>query len=76
MISDGDPSAINIQIGNPNPTPAESMLTTVAVGALAYHGYKRNQSIGGAVLWALVGVMAPVIGGAVALAQGYGKTVK
>jgi hypothetical protein len=41
--------------------------------ALAYHGYKRNESIGWAIGWALLGGAFPIIGWPVALAQGFGK---
>lgn len=39
----------------------------------AFHGYRRNKSIGWAVLWALLGGASPVITAGVALAQGFGK---
>jgi hypothetical protein len=44
-----------------------------SVGASAYHGFKRNQSVGWAIAWGLLGGLAPVITPAVALAQGFGK---
>jgi len=44
-----------------------------SAGAGAYHGYKRNQSVGWAVVWALLGGVFPVIVPAIALAQGFGK---
>lgn len=43
-----------------------------SAGAGAYHGYKRNQSIGWAVVWALCGGLFPIIVPAIALAQGFG----
>ena len=47
----------------------------MAGGALAgaYHGYKRNHSVGWAVAWAILGGIAPLITTGVALAQGFGK---
>lgn len=42
-------------------------------GASAYHGYKRNNSIGWAIAWGLLGGIAPVITPAVAVAQGFGE---
>ena len=39
----------------------------------AYHGYKRNRSIGWAAWWGLMGAVFPIITPAVALAQGFGK---
>ena len=44
-----------------------------SAGASAYHGYKRNESVGWAVVWGLLGGMFPIITPAVALAQGFGK---
>ena len=48
------------------------LAAVVSSGACAYHGYKRNNSIGWAIGWGLLGGLAPVITPAVALAQGYG----
>ena len=45
----------------------------LSVGASAYHGYKRNNSVGWAIAWGLLGGLAPVITPAVAVAQGFGK---
>jgi len=42
----------------------------------AYHGYKRNKSIGWALVWGLFGGMAPPVTLAIALAQGFGKPKK
>jgi len=39
----------------------------------AYHGYRRNKSVGWAIGWAIAGGMFPLITGAIAVAQGYGK---
>ena len=44
-----------------------------SVGASAYHGYKRNNSVGWAIVWGLLGGLAPVITPAVAVAQGFGE---
>lgn len=48
------------------------LLATAAAGASAYHGYKRNDSLGWAIVWGLLGGIAPVITVPVALAQGFG----
>lgn len=45
----------------------------VSMAAMAYHGYKRNRSVGWAIAWALLGSAFPLIAPAVAVAQGYGK---
>lgn len=39
----------------------------------AYHGYKRNNSIGWALVWGFLGGAAPFITIPVSLAQGFGK---
>jgi hypothetical protein len=41
--------------------------------ALAYHGYKRNDSVGWALVWGLFGSMVWPITVPVAVAQGFGK---
>lgn len=41
-------------------------------GLCAYHGYRRTESIGWAVAWALAGSLVPVIAVPVAFAQGFG----
>jgi hypothetical protein len=46
----------------------------VAGAALgAYHGYKRNESVGWAIGWSLLGGLVPVIVIPLAFAQGLGK---
>lgn len=50
-----------------------SLLSTAGVAASAYHGYKRHDSIGWAVLWAIAGGLIPIVTVPVALAQGFGK---
>lgn len=52
---------------------ASSALSLASAGASAYHGYKRNDSVGWAVAWGLLGGIFPVITPAIALAQGFGK---
>jgi hypothetical protein len=48
-------------------------LTMVGTALGAYHGYKRNDSVGWAVGWAFLGGLAPFIAIPVAFAQGLGK---
>ena len=64
----------------------DTAMTTVAVigwgltmggaAAGAYHGYKRNNSIGWAIVWSFMGGILPVITIGVAAAQGFGKRAK
>lgn len=52
---------------------AWAALSTASLALSAYHGYKRNDSVGWALWWGLMGGMFPVITPTIALAQGYGK---
>ena len=52
---------------------AYAAVATASVAASAYHGYRRNDSVGWAIWWALMGGAFPVITPAIALAQGFGK---
>ncbi len=69
----------------PAPAPREpkdeglsisSALWSVAViastGLCAYHGFKRNDSVGWGVAWGILGSMFPVITVAIAAGQGFG----
>jgi len=47
-------------------------LSTASLGLSAYHGYKRNDSVGWGLWWGLMGGLFPVITPAIALAQGFG----
>ena len=49
------------------------LLSTVSAGASAYHGYKRNKSVGWALVWGAFGGAFPIVVPAIALAQGFGK---
>lgn len=52
--------------------------TLRGVGGLtaAYHGYKRNKSIGWAIGWSLLGGLSPLLTNVIAVAQGFGKPKK
>lgn len=54
-------------------TIAMIAISTVSAVVSAYHGYKRNDSIGWAIVWYFMGAWFPIITPTVALAQGYGK---
>jgi hypothetical protein len=49
------------------------LLSAASVGVSAYHGYKRNDSVGWALGWGFLGGLFPVVTPAIALAQGLGK---
>lgn len=50
-----------------------SIASTASMAASAYHGYKRNDSIGWALWWGFLGGIFPIITPTIALAQGFGK---
>lgn len=53
--------------------PRPSLLRGAAVGLAIYHGYRRNHSIGWALVWGLLGSAFPLVTVPVALAQGFGQ---
>ena len=57
----------------PRPSPVWMALAAVSSAASAYHGYKRNKSVGWALWWGFAGGLAPVITPVIAIAQGFGK---
>jgi hypothetical protein len=65
------------------PTTAQTAVRTAfrvaqaaSVAAGAYHGYKRNNSVGWALWWGFMGWLAPVVTPAIAVAQGFGKPAR
>lgn len=50
-----------------------SIISSVASVAGAYHGYRRNNSLGWAIAWFFLSGMFPLIAMPVAFAQGYAK---
>lgn len=44
-----------------------------AMGALTYHGYKRNDSVGWALVWGILGSIVWPVTVPIAAAQGFGK---
>lgn len=70
------PSAYQTTISLPpmEPIPMwRQALGLVGAAACAYHGYKRNESVGWAFGWAIFGSALPILALPVALAQGFGK---
>lgn len=60
-------------LGAYEPDPLGVTLSVAGTALGAYHGYKRNDSVGWAIWWALCGAVFPIITVPVALAQGYGE---
>ena len=86
MYNDRDDSLLHASYGHFRPASglvasADSGVTgalwtamfTASVAASAYHGTRRNDSVGWGVIWGMLGFVAPVITPAVAVAQGFGK---
>ena len=48
-------------------------ISTVSMAASAYHGYRRNNSLGWALWWGFMGSLFPIFTPVIAVAQGYGK---
>ena len=58
---------------NPTASAIWGLIATAGTGLGAYHGYKRNDSVGWAIAWGLLGGAFPVITIPVAFAQGFGE---
>jgi hypothetical protein len=52
------------------------VLSAASTGLSAYHGYRRNDSVGWAIWWGLMGTLFPVVSVAIAVAQGFGKRAR
>lgn len=49
------------------------VLAVASAAASGYHGYKRNNSIGWALWWFLMGSIFPIVTPVIGIAQGFGK---
>lgn len=54
---------------------ALATVSTASMAVSAYHGYKRNNSIGWAICWGFCGGLFPIITPVIAYAQGFGKEI-
>lgn len=82
LAKGANPSTVRLALENVAPASngvsagvslAFALLSTASMGVSAYHGYKRNQSIGWALVWGFFGGVFPVIVPVIAVAQGFGK---
>lgn len=48
-------------------------LAIASMAASTYHGYRRNKSVGWAIVWAVMGGIFPVVTPVIAVAQGFAK---
>jgi hypothetical protein len=53
--------------------PIGTALLTASTALCTYHGYKRNDSVGWALAWGILGGMFPIIAPVVAVAQGFAE---
>lgn len=66
-------SSSSLQIPSSPQMTVLRVASVAAMGALAYHGYRRTGSWGWALAWGIGGGLVWPIALAVAIAQGYGK---
>ena len=52
------------------------VIDTASMALCAYHGYKRNNSVGWAIAWGLMGTMFPIIAPVIAFAEGFAKPIQ
>jgi len=71
------PGAQNTVTITPPPSysisPVWAVIGAVSTGLSAYHGYRRNDSLGWGIGWGLLGGLFPIVTPAIAFAQGFGK---
>jgi len=73
LSSWGPESSGQVGYALPAISPWWAYLSLVSSALSAFHGYRRNLSVGWAVGWGLAGALFPVITPAIAVAQGFGK---
>ena len=61
------------QLSNDQFTALWQIASAASIGLSAYHGYRRNDSLGWGIIWGLLGGLFPIITPAIGLAQGFGK---
>jgi hypothetical protein len=47
--------------------------STVSMALCAYHGTKRNDSVGWGIVWGIFGALFPIVTPVIAFAQGFGE---
>ncbi len=73
LVDDAEFTYRPVGINMPEISPTQRAISLAGAAAGAYHGYKRNNSIGWAIAWAILGGLVPIITVPVSLAQGFGK---
>jgi hypothetical protein len=69
----GAPIVFGADPGTTEINPIWGIVALAGAGLGAYHGWKRDHSVGWAIVWALLGGTFPVITIPVAFAQGFAK---
>lgn len=72
-LNDDTSQPIEVVLSTPLVPRWYQLLAMASAGVSAYHGYKRNDSIGWAIGWGFLGGLFPVIVPAIAFGQGLGK---
>ncbi len=70
------PSTPRLPAMSPEAMAFWEVASTASAAAGAYHGWKRNESVGWAVWWGAMGALFPVITPAIAVAQGFSEKAK
>lgn len=52
---------------------AWGLVSTASMLLCVWHGYKRNDSVGWALVWGFFGALFPIVTPVIALAQGFGE---
>ncbi len=64
---------VSVGVGQSSMGPVLGVIGLLSSGLSAYHGYRRNDSIGWGVGWGILGAVFPIITPAIAFAQGFGQ---
>jgi hypothetical protein len=77
VLGDAEPQQVQqVSSVGRNLKIAFAVASVASAGACAFHGYRRNESVGWAIGWALLGATFPIVTVAVAMAQGFGEEAK
>jgi len=60
-------------LGDVHLSTFQILLSTAGMGFAAFHGYRRNRSVGWAIGWGILGAIFPIITNVIALAEGYAQ---
>lgn len=72
ILSQNTPSWVT-KLADTWKSPLYTLFRTASMATSAFHGYRRNGSVGWSIWWGLMGALFPVITPTIALAQGFGR---